>query len=321
MRSRRRPRPIDSTEENFWPSFADLTSTFVMILFVLVLLAYIQNIISGKHLAVAQAALGNSAAMLHKSQEDVTRSQDRLRVLQLQLQQTSAEITVSKSQVQLASERIAQQEVLLAQSREDLANLKTKLAGVAVLRVELLERVKAALETELAGKLPSKKSLVSIADNGNIVIHENLVFEYNSYDLKEEGKAMLAMLASGFARVLADDPTRANIDAIMIQGHTDSRGSMAFNRELSAKRANAVLDYMFEVVPELETRYPGFFTSAAFSKARPLTAGRNEAEHEKNRRIEISVVLRDQETRRMIEDYIKQAATAVEQPNPPTTIH
>ena len=42
---------VEGGEENFWPSFADLTSTVALILFVMVLLAYIQNLFGAKQLS------------------------------------------------------------------------------------------------------------------------------------------------------------------------------------------------------------------------------------------------------------------------------
>jgi chemotaxis protein MotB len=95
------------------------------------------------------------------------------------------------------------------------------------------------------------------------------------------------------------------VDAIVIQGHTDERGSGAFNRELSAKRANAVLNAMFESNPALEQDYGRYFAAGAFSEYRPVADEKTEAAFEKNRRIEISLVLRDANVRRVIDDYVR----------------
>ena len=317
MRRHRKARIEEAAEENFWPSFADLTSTFVMILFVLVLLAYVQNLIFGRHLELTQHSLATTQSDLDRSQEEFRRASDKLRFLRLEVEKTAAEVAASRSQLALSAERMAQQEILLAQSRSDLTVLQTKLEGIALLRVDLLEKVKHALESKLTARTGNDAPLLSISSTGNIVIHENLVFEYNSYTLKEDGKAMLSGLAHAFAQVLADDAVRENIDVVMIQGHTDSRGSMAFNRDLSAKRANAVLDFMFAEQPLLEQKYANYFTAAAYSKARPLTAAMSEAEHEKNRRIEVAVVLKDNNVRRVIDEYMQGVVPGNPSPTEP----
>jgi chemotaxis protein MotB len=77
-----------------------------------------------------------------------------------------------------------------------------------------------------------------------------------------------------------------------IQGHTDERGTVQHNRDLSAKRANTVLDYMFEVESELADRYGSYFAASAFSEFRPLRTEKTEAAFQQNRRIEISVLLK-----------------------------
>jgi chemotaxis protein MotB len=114
--------------------------------------------------------------------------------------------------------------------------------------------------------------------------------------------------------VLSDAEVRSNVDAIVIQGHTDDRGSSAFNRDLSAKRANAVLDYLFAVNPTLEQDFGSYFASSAFSEFRPIDPGTEEAAFERNRRIEISVVLRDENVRRVIEDYTERLDPSLQPP-------
>jgi len=131
------------------------------------------------------------------------------------------------------------------------------------------------------------------------------VFEYNSYTIKPEGKRLLATLAQAFARVLADPAVRENVDVILVQGHTDERGTSAYNRDLSAKRADAVLNYMFETNRALEQSYGAYFASSAYSEFRPLDPAKTEAAFERNRRIEISVVLKDASVRGVIDEYMK----------------
>jgi chemotaxis protein MotB len=117
--------------------------------------------------------------------------------------------------------------------------------------------------------------------------------------------------------VLADANVRENIDAITIQGHTDERGPASFNRDLSAKRANAVLDYLFETNRALENIYGSYFASSAYSEFRPINLAKTEAAYEQNRRIEISVVLKDAHVRKVIDEYMGGAdAGAVAPGNP-----
>ena len=298
MRQRRRHLLSDEETENFWPSFTDLTSTIVLVLFVLVLLAYIQNLVSGKNLEAVKADLARTLERLRGSQQQITSSQSKLRLL-------AAEIEAGQARLALSEAHIAQQEQVIAQSNEELGGLRSRLSGIAVLRLDLLRKVKQSIEAQLGASPGGGAPQVSIAENGNIVIDESVLFEYDSHTVKREGRPFLGRLAAAFAQVLADDSVRDSIDVVLVQGHTDERGTTSYNRELSAKRANAVLNYLFEADATLERSYGNYFASSAYSEFRPRNLDKSEAGHRENRRIEISVVLRDASIRSVIETYLQ----------------
>jgi hypothetical protein len=62
-------------------------------------------------------------------------------------------------------------------------------------------------------------------------------------------------LGKALGNLLAESGVRENIDAIVIQGRTDERGSATFNWDLSAKRATALDDYLFETNKSLADAY------------------------------------------------------------------
>jgi len=138
------------------------------------------------------------------------------------------------------------------------------------------------------------------------------VFESNAYAIKSDAKPLLAGLARALGNLLADDEVRANIDAVVIQGHTDERGSAAFNWDLSAKRATAVLDSLFRMNPVLADSYGRYFAASAYSKFRPLDEAKTPAAYQQNRRIEISLIPRDSNVRKVIDDYVKSVPQALQ---------
>jgi chemotaxis protein MotB len=286
----------DEGTENFWPSFTDLISTIAMILFVLVLLAYIQNLIAGKQLNAMRTELADSARRIASSRSQLEQSQLRLRAL-------SAEIAAGQEQLAASRVQIEQQQTTVSESNRELSALRSKVQGIAVLRVDVLQKVKKSIDSQLRAKSGSTGAL--IADNGNIMIDDSLVFETDAYTIRASGKAFLSALAKALDNVLADEDVRKNIDVILVQGHTDERGTIEYNRELSAKRANAVLNYMFRADPNLERNYGEYFASSAYSEFRPVDQGKTEAAFQQNRRIEISVVLKDAGIRSVIDDYMR----------------
>jgi hypothetical protein len=120
--------------------------------------------------------------------------------------------------------------------------------------------------------------------------------------------------------VLADSNVRENIDVVLVQGHSDERGSISYNRELSGKRANAVLNYMFEADRSLEQSYGRYFASSAYSEFRPVSPDQSEAAHRENRRIEISLVLKDASIRGVIDEYMRQLDPTLHAPVGPDPV-
>lgn len=306
---RRRLVGSDESGENFWPSFADLTSTIALILFVLVLLAYLQNLISGKNLERARTELEQTLARLQASQQQVSEAQAHLAGLQ-------GQIEAGRAAIRLSRQRLEQQAQVIADSSRELREVRARVQGIGLLRLTVLEKVKASLEEQLGGQVSAP--VARIADNGNIVLDESLLFEYNSHTIKDEGRPFLDSLGAAFENVLADPQVRENIDVVLIQGHTDERGSSRYNRELSARRANAVLDYLFEARTALEGQYGRFFASSAYSEFRPLSNATTEEAYRQNRRIEISVVLKDSGVREVIDDYLGNIDPSLAETGPDT---
>jgi chemotaxis protein MotB len=291
VRSRRHLLSDYEGTREIWPAFTDVMSTMALILFVLVLLAYVRNLVSSKRLDAFQ--------------RQITRSEQQLRTVKDDLRRTAAEVDVSKSALRASQNKLLDQETIIAESNRQLTTLRGRLQSIAVLRVDVLNRLKQAIEAELGPSNEAGAALVTIGDNGDVVINESLVFETNSYAIKSEGKPLLNGLAKALGNLLADDGIRENIDAIVIQGHTDERGSASFNWDLSAKRATAVLDYLFETNRALAEQYGRYFAASAYSKFRPISAEKTASAYQQNRRIEISVIPKDANVRTVIDDYMQ----------------
>lgn len=290
MRTRRRLLSDHGGTREIWPAFTDVMSTLALILFVLVLLAYVRSLISSKRLEAFQRQIDSS--------------EQQLRALRVEIEAGRMELAASRG-------KLHDEQAVVADSERQLDTLRTQLQSIAVLRVGVLNKLKQAIEGQLGASNPNGAQVVTIGDNGNIVINESLVFEYNSYAIKNEARPLLDTLARALGNVLGDADVRANIDTILIQGHTDERGSASFNWDLSAKRATAVLDYLFEANKTLSDLYGNYFAASAYSKFRPLNPDKTEAAYQQNRRIEISVVPKDDNVRKVIDDYMRSV------PKPP----
>jgi chemotaxis protein MotB len=293
VRTRRRLLSDFEGTREIWPAFTDVMSTMALIMFVLVLLAYVRNLIAEKR--------------LEASRQQISLAERQLRMVQADVQAGRAQLAVSEA-------KLGEQQALVVESNRQLGNLRAQLTNIAVLRVSVLNKLKAAIEAQLGRT--GDAQVATIGDNGDIAVNECLVFDYNSYAIKKQAKPVLDSLARALGNLLADEEVRANIDTVVIQGHADERGSASFNWELSAKRATAVLEYLFQSNKTLADTYGSYFSASAYSKFRPVNPEKSEAAYQQNRRIEISVVPKDAQLRKMVDAYIQGPAPAAPPPAP-----
>ncbi len=268
-------------------------STIALVLFFLMLLAYIQNIITGQNLVASRLA--------------IEEAEEELNAIKAQRALILADLEQGKQELALSEKEIENQRKIIAASNAELGTLRTKLQQVAVLRLDILQKVKESIEKEMGKTNDEGKELVTIGENANIIINESLVFDYNSYTVKDEGKELLKQLSVAFEKVLDDDNVRYSIDAVNIEGHTDSVGDTQYNRELSTKRSTTVVNYLMQSNPSLEDKYGQYFAASGYSEFRPITTEHSEKDRKMNRRIEISIIIKDSSVQKIIEDYLTEA--------------
>lgn len=314
MKLRRRRTRHQEEPENFWPAFTDMISTVVLILFFLVLVFYMEKIVTMKTLSALQDQLADTEIVLNEKTESLAETEQNLSVSKLEIESNilelkvlTADLEAGEEELRLAQEKMDEQRAIIEQSNEELADLRSKLEGIALLRVDVLDKVKQSIEDELGETNASGQALVTIGDNGNIIINESLLYDVDSSEVKSSGRSLLDNLAVAFENVLDDPDIRQNIDAISIQGHTDEVSSHEYNRELSAERAYNVVNYMMKSNPTLADEYGSYFAASAYSEFRPLDPGTSAEAYARNRRIEISVILKDSHVQNVINSYLQES--------------
>jgi outer membrane protein OmpA-like peptidoglycan-associated protein len=75
-----------------------------------------------------------------------------------------------------------------------------------------------------------------------------------------------------------------------VGGHTDNRAGDAFNKDLSQKRAQAVLDYLVQKFSGINRSQ---FTVVGYGESQPLTSNGTDAGRAQNRRVEFKVLNRE----------------------------
>jgi len=104
----------------------------------------------------------------------------------------------------------------------------------------------------------------------------DILFDYNSYALRQESKSTLQNLADNFRKYPEEQ--------ISVEGHTDSVGSDESNQRLSEERADSVRDYLVDQ-GVTGTR----ITAVGFGKTRPKASNDTPEGRQMNRRVEIRI--------------------------------
>ena len=315
-------------EQGFWPSYADMMSAVALILFFLMLLSYIQNLITGNDLQNTQEVLADTRAQLDltltqvdEAKSDLDRVTIDLAEAQLTLDEQKGKLDEQSAQLaaqtkELASQKdeLAAQDKLLADQKallgeqekylkaadKELLEMRSRMQTIAVLRLSILEQIRDSVVAVMGDA-----SKVSIGDNGAIVLDEGVLFDFGSSAIKPAAKPTLDRLVEVFKSFLSDEENARYVDSIIISGHTDSIGTDAENRVLSTARANAVLNYLLGAQKGDLNDYAQYFCAAGYGATRPVASNDTDEGRAENRRIEISITLRDDTIMDIVESYLE----------------
>ena len=196
-------------------------------------------------------------------EEEISANQDELYLRERQLQGLENTLGVQsygiesmRLDMQSREKRVAELEKLLAEKEAQMAKLQTSLDE--------------ALRSYTNGEL-------TVSDrNGKIYVtlSQRLLFKTNSDQVDASGEQALAQLA----KALQANPAIE----IVVEGHTDNKGGVDYNWNLSTRRATAVARVL-----SLNGIEPARLTAAGRGMHQPLVPNDSETNMAKNRRTEI----------------------------------
>jgi peptidoglycan-associated lipoprotein len=123
---------------------------------------------------------------------------------------------------------------------------------------------------QAGGGIPSS----ALKDPRNILSKRNIYFDYDQFTVKDEYRP----LVEAHARYLQGNRSAR----VILQGHTDERGTREYNIALGQKRADAVKNMMLlygATEVQIET--------VSFGKEKPRREGHDEPSWAENRRVDI----------------------------------
>jgi outer membrane protein OmpA-like peptidoglycan-associated protein len=136
---------------------------------------------------------------------------------------------------------------------------------------------------ERDGCPPPAKEPEVVLESDRIRVQGNILFETAQAIIQPQSFGML----DGVAKVLRDNP---DVGPVMIEGHTDNRGSRPYNLDLSQRRAKAVENYLVSKgIARKRLRSDGF----GFD--RPVATNETPLGRAKNRRTDFRLVDEEEE--------------------------
>jgi len=169
--------------------------------------------------------------------------------------------------------------VLKSGSRECITNGEWN-SDVAIPACEGIEEEEAKEEVMVDEKQPEaapepvKKTVVSKFDSGEL--SGDGLFERNSDTLNATGVSVVDLITQ-------DIPANGEVTAIVVTGHTDSRGSDALNQDLSDRRAANIASLLAEKYPAADV------TSIGAGEGSPVASNETAEGRQRNRRVEVEI--------------------------------
>jgi peptidoglycan-associated lipoprotein len=117
------------------------------------------------------------------------------------------------------------------------------------------------------------------SDSGKIEGLQTIIFEYDRTALTAEGRKR--------AQAAADWLKSNASNALQVEGHCDTRGSIEYNLSLGERRAKTVTDYMVGLGVDSKR-----LSTISYGKEKPMARGETDADHQKNRRANFVPIVR-----------------------------
>lgn len=165
---------------------------------------------------------------------------DRLAISRLELERTKEELAKSKDALNAAGIELEGEKSRAEMTAKELEDERNRSEMTArELEAERASRLEAEQRANQAADELSKISAVKRDERGVVLtLSGSVTFQ--------SGKAELLDSAKGKLEEVAEALVKAKAQGVVIEGHTDSQGSMSLNKELSQERADAVKDYLVD---------------------------------------------------------------------------
>ncbi|HEG0339738.1 TPA: OmpA family protein [Campylobacter coli] len=311
----------EQEEGNFWIAYADLMAGLLFVFILLIGVIVVKYVLTQSDLREIKDNLNKQEARLEESKEglrnkeaivfklssDLNNASSALNLINSQKAELEANITnyeqLSKELNSSIDNKDKQILILLGQLEkkdEEIRNLQESF-DKAKEKVQNLSLIRENLSKELQAKLDSNITIDQ--KTGSISLPSEVLFDKDSYTLKNEAKASLRKILSEYFNAIINDPKiLSNIENIIIEGHTDSDGSYIYNLDLSQKRAYEVMNFIYTFYKDIRLQKLLMASGRSFSD--PVFVNGVE-DKDKSRRIEIKFSIKNDNALKDVEKFFE----------------
>jgi outer membrane protein OmpA-like peptidoglycan-associated protein len=226
-------------------------------------------VVRDQQVTAGKIALADSRAQLHQERRDNQAATGELLATNAaqgkELDKASAQLNQTSAQLNQTSAQLNQTSAQLDKTAAQLEDEKA---------------ARVVAEARLAGAMKDLATIAAIKQEPRglvITLSGSVLFASGKFALLETAKVKLDQVAEALKQQDGDRK-------MLVEGHTDSRGSDAINLPLSLSRASAVRDYLVERGVDANR-----ISAVGLGASRPLMDNRNAENRANNRRVEIIV--------------------------------
>ncbi|EFE6516828.1 OmpA family protein [Campylobacter jejuni] len=308
-------------DSNFWIAYADLMAGLLFVFILLIGAIVVKYVLTQSDLKEIKDNLNKQEARLEESKEELRNKEAIVFKLSSDLNNASSALNLANSQKAELEANITNYKQLskdlnstldnkdkqilillgqLEKKDEELKNLQEDFQK-AKEKVQNLGLIRENLSKELQSKLDDNITIDE--KTGSISLPAEVLFDKDSYVLKNEAKASLRKILSEYFDTILEDPKIfSNIENIIIEGHTDSDGSYIYNLDLSQKRAYEVMNFIYTFYKSDKLQKLLMASGRSFSD--PVFVNGVE-DKDKSRRIEIKFSIKNDNALKDVEKFFE----------------
>lgn len=254
-------------------------------------------------LSSALTQLDEQKALLANQELTLEEQQKLIIVAQQALAQKEAELSSANIELKNQQQALAEATILLGEQQQAMNVQQQKLDDLVGVRTKIVRELTTALSrADLKAKVD--------ANTGDIMLESAVFFDVGENKIKEGGKAFLQKFIPVYLGVLLQDEYSDYVGEIIIEGHTDTKGSYLLNLELSQERALSVAAFCLEL-PSLHEKQLQMLREILTAKGRsysdPIYNADGTIDMDSSRRVEFKFRMKDSEMideiRNMLNSY------------------